>query len=439
MPLYEHTTREEFRNIIRHKLKEAGVFWSDLEVNISINEALLTFGALSAFWKDKVNILTEENKIRYDLSIDSTPETTELISPALPYSQIVKWINRDLIEDISDLAPDSEFLSLNSLLSLIETKYNIYQQSTGLIINTLEVNVIADQIKIQLSENVIDIIRVSIFDPETQIETSLDIADEEEIHRFAYRYLNSKGLPKFYSTLYGATKELKLYPVPDNLYIIRITYVSSNSIAPTYNGIIPLPDNLVPYIKFGVEADIFNNDGILYDPARAAYCSQRWEEGIIIGRNYNSVEAILINDVTKVDIDSLMNIELYGNNNKSRRPITAVGFAGFNLFFTKEIPSEVQYNLSLLTNINAPLPIDDADFIRVDLEYIDMIAGYVLHLLYIKTGAGYIELTNNLKDKFIQTSMNHNRRLLLQGITYDNLIQATKKQERDAPKIVVED
>lgn len=436
---YEHTTRAEFKAIIRHKIKEDGVFWSDTELEISINEALLTFGALSGFWKDRVNILTQENKIRYNLFTDSTLETVELVNPSIPYGQIVKWINRDFIESISDLQQNSEFLSLDSLLDLIETKYNSYQQLTGLVITTLEINVIADQIKIQLPKDVIDIIRVSIFNPETEIETSLDKADEEEIHRFAYRDLSTKGFPKYYSTLYGLTKELKLYPIPDNLYVVRITYTSNASVAPAYNGVIPLPDNLTPYIKFGVEADIFSNDGILFDPARAAYCSQRWEEGLLVGRNYNSVEAILINGATRVDIDSLANIEIYSDNKKSRRPITAVGFAGFNLFFTKEIPSEVEYNLSLLTNIKAPLPIDDEDFIRIDLEYIDMLAGYVVHLLYIKAGASYIELTNNLKDKFIQTSMNHNRRLLMQGITYDSLIQATKKQERDDPKLVIEE
>lgn len=439
MAIYEHTTRAQFKNIIRHKIKEDGVFWSDEELNISIREALLTFGSLAAFWKEKIHIFTQENKVTYNIFSDITPETEELIIPSLSFGEIVKWVNRDLIENITELSPESEFLSLETLLDLIETKYNIYQQLTGLVISTTELNVIADQAIVQIPTNVIDIVRVSILDPETQIETPLDRSDEEEVHRFAYSNLSNKGEPKFYSTLYGSTKELKLYPIPDNLITLRIVFVTTNIVAPSFNGILQLPNNLFPYIKFGVEADIFSNDGILYDPARAAYCKQRWEEGIIIGRNYNSVESIIANDNFKVSIDSLANVDLYSDNLKTRRPPTIAGFAGFNLFLLGTIPSDVLYNLSILINTNAPLPIDDADFIRIDLEYIDTLADYVVHLLYVKTGVSYIELTNNLKENFLRTSMNHNRRLLMQGVTYDNLFQSSKKQERDQPKIPTED
>lgn len=438
MPIYEHTTRAKFKELIRHKLKEGGVFWSDTELDITIREALLTFGSLSAFWKDRIHILTQENKISYDIFEDTTPETSELIIPSLSYGEIVRWINRDFIENITDMTPNSEFLSLDSLLDLIESKYNSYQQLTGLIINNVELNMIADQKILQLPNSIIDIIRIALVDEETQTEIPLDRADEEEINRFSYRDLAAKGTPRFYSILYGATKELKLYPIPDNLVKLKITFVTGNTIAPAYLGILNLPNNLLPYIKFGVEADIFNNDGILHDPARVAYCKQRWEEGIIIGRNYNSVESILVNENRKIDIDSLSNIELYGDNKKTRRPPAAVGFAGFNLFVTNTIPSDIQYDLSLLININAPLPLDNADFIKVDLEYIDMLADYVVHLAYVKAGAAYIELTNNLKDNFLRISMNHNRRLLMQGVTYDDLFQSSKKQERDDPKIPLE-
>lgn len=437
MTIYNHTTREEFKTLIRNKIKEDGVFWSDTELDITIREALLTFGAISNFWKDKIQILTQENKITYDLFEDSIVETRNYIIPTITYGEIVNWINRDFIETISEAVPESEFLSLESILKLIEAKYNLYQQVTGLVIGELEINVIADQVIIELPNTIIDIVRVAIVE-ENLVEIPLDMADEEEVSRFAYSNINEKGEPKFYSTLYGATKQLRLYPIPNNLVTLKILFVQTNIGVPAYSEIIKLPDNLVPYLKFGVEADIYSNDGILYDPARATYCKQRWEEGIIVGRNYNSVLTITTNNSTKVTIDSLSNIDLYNDNIKTRRPPTVVGFAGFNIFITKDIPSSVLYNLNLTINSNAKLPETDESFIQIDLEYIDMLADYVVHLLYVKTGAAYIESTNNLKDNFLRISMNHNSRLLLQGVTFDDLIFSSKKQERDQPKIPVE-
>lgn len=54
MANYEHTTRTEFRAKVYERLGETGVFWPEDEINQSIEEALLTFGAISNFWKDEI-------------------------------------------------------------------------------------------------------------------------------------------------------------------------------------------------------------------------------------------------------------------------------------------------------------------------------------------------------------------------------------------------
>lgn len=43
-----------------------------------------------------------------------------------------------------------------------------------------------------------------------------------------------------------------------------------------------LPDELVPYLKWGVLADLLGKLGRGQDPARAAYCEARFQEGILL-------------------------------------------------------------------------------------------------------------------------------------------------------------
>jgi hypothetical protein len=195
---------------------------------------------------------------------------------------------------------------------------------------------------------------------------------------------------------------------------------------------IHLPNNLVPYLKFGVLADIFSNDGVWNDPIRAAYCKQRWEEGIVIAKQYNSVYTAKVNG-RQISVDSLSNLDIYASNPPSPGIYapTILGFAGFNMFVINVSPQGNEFSFTLLVNANAPFPIKDADFIHIDQEYVDMLADYVVHLAQMKTGAAELGATVAYKDEFLKTAVNHNRRLAQRGITFQSLSDNSKFQDRD--------
>src|SRR6476660_9847551 len=113
MASYEHTTRALFRSKVYSRLGDTGVFWPEAEINSSIEEALLTFGAISNFWREEVFFETEENVRLYDLFF--VPRGSEFIFPQYTYQKVVDWINKDLIENISVATPNSEFLTLDEL------------------------------------------------------------------------------------------------------------------------------------------------------------------------------------------------------------------------------------------------------------------------------------------------------------------------------------
>jgi hypothetical protein len=121
---------------------------------------------------------------------------------------------------------------------------------------------------------------------------------------------------------------------------------------------------------------------------------------------------------------------------KVRTPPTVLGFAGFNLFETDIVPSAVISSLNLLINANAKIPVDDADFIRIDKDYIDILAGYIVHLAMMKSGAAELAQTEDLKSAFLKMALNHNARMALHGITYETLTGTTKKEEAENQRVV---
>src|SRR5215831_21072308 len=91
-PRYRHTTRSDFRSGLKQASGDLlGVYWPDSEWNTIINEALLTFGALSGHWKEEIFINTALDKRLYDIFVDTTP--TVSVMPTLTYQTILDWLN----------------------------------------------------------------------------------------------------------------------------------------------------------------------------------------------------------------------------------------------------------------------------------------------------------------------------------------------------------
>lgn len=76
----------------------------------------------------------------------------------------------------------------------------------------------------------------------------------------------------------------ELYPPPITAGTLGLVYASLCEIL-NFNGtgdIFDLPDEFVPYITYGVMADMLSKDGRGQDLVRAKYCEERFEEGIAL-------------------------------------------------------------------------------------------------------------------------------------------------------------
>jgi len=438
--MYTHTSRQELRTKIRNKLAIGSEnFWPDSEINSAIDEALLTFGAISNFWQEEIFINTQLKKRIYDLFTDNTNANT--IAPSITVQKIIDWLNTDLIETLSTLNPINNLYSIDDWKLKLKAAYDQFQRETNLILTKTDSNIGAGSSLIPLADEILDIIRVSFIyknDNNDEVEIFLNRADEKELAYFDSDSLSEQDLPIYYTSTFGLHNSINIYPIPTINGVLRLITVNGleAELALQSDTIIPLPNNLVPYLKYGIERELFNEDGLLKDSGRYAYCNKRWQEGIMIGNNYNSVLIPKVNGVI-VNIESMHQMDLYFDDSVTPSSVTSsLGLAGFNIFETDNTPDNNVNSIALLCTQNAKLPVVDVDKIQLDKTYLNSLAEYCVHILQLKTGVYDLAATNDAYEQFIKTALNHNQRLQLRGITFENLVESSKQEEKAEPKLV---
>lgn len=434
---FQHTKRLDFRSLLSKKLGDTtNSFRTENELNDIINESLLTFGGASQSWKDQIQLPIDNTKQFYDITTDANVNQN-LISFSLTYQFILDRINSILFEEIAELSPTSDITSLDEILKFCRNRVNQYQLRTGLVITKQNIDMPAPPTnKKQINDEIINIIRVAFKDIADTSKLYVVKKEDEASLSFNSDFVfnTTIKIPKFYASVLGTLNEIFLYPPPANLGQLEI--LSANGIPAQANitlaSIVPLPNNLVPYILFGVLADVFAKDGVGNDLSRAAYCEERWEEGVVIGNNYTSALVTYLNG-KPISLDSIVDVDNnnYNWQNTIGKP-NLIGLAGFNLLAPNRIPDQA-YSLLLNVITNAYLPIDDDDFIDIKPEYIETLLNYCVHLAMIKDGIAAIKATDSLRQEFLKVAISNNLRMMKRGQSVESIFKKSKRQEESEP------
>jgi len=94
--------------------------------------------------------------------------------------------------------------------------------------------------------------------------------------------------PTVYMDSETPTLALQLAPAPTGPGTISLYYVSLGNTLDGSGEIFNTPDEFIPYLKYGVIADMLTKLGRLADVPRAAYCEMRFEEGVELARSWVS-------------------------------------------------------------------------------------------------------------------------------------------------------
>lgn len=180
-----------------------------------------------------------------------------------------------------------------------------------------------------------------------------------------------------------------------------------------------VPDDFNWILKFGMLADLLRKESESQDLARAAYCENRFQEGLELAKEFPWLLQARINNVP-VDTPSIADADYFDNEWQSN-PAAQLGIirGGMDLFAISPLPSfgtsPVSVTLTLVED--APLYFDiTKDFIQVPRDVLDAILDEAQHLATFKEGGSEFSNSFTLHQNFVALAAATNRRINLSGI-----------------------
>ena len=210
-----------------------------------------------------------------------------------------------------------------------------------------------------------------------------------------------------------------------------IAIQSGPAFAPPAATLLGVPDDWSFLPMFGALADLLDSEPLRTDTTRAAYCRQRYEEGLKIIRGANwLVDASGENGPT--DTLSLMRADQYdpGWDNGGASPFSECIIGGMDFLAA---PFDASMNLSLVGNM--PFPTTGAGYLQIPRDVADVVLDMAQHLSLFKQGGDYFEATMPMLKGFIQAAAETNKRLADLGIYADVLKDEGRAQELDVARM----
>jgi hypothetical protein len=324
-------------------------------------------------------------------------------------------------------------------LEVIERKVDEFKLQTGLILSQAEFNISSN--RIDLGSDVLDFIRVAFKDISNDDASKWKYSklfkeDEEDLQGWNSNFnLTPKAKPKSYSRVLNTQNILNLYPPFENtgrLHLLEIRSRDKNLTLST-STILGIPNNLAFYLKYGVLEDLLKFDTAIKDIYRSNYCRQRWQEGLIIAKNYNSVINGEINGQNRssVTIEDLDGFESNWQNNSGT--VNRIALAGYNLLATNKLATN---ETSIILDVvrNAIIPASDADYLQVKAEHVELLLNYCYHLAFFKEGFNAINNSIIALNSFADSIMSYNAKLAKEFVSYQTMMRKSLKQEIQNPR-----
>jgi hypothetical protein len=200
---------------------------------------------------------------------------------------------------------------------------------------------------------------------------------------------------------------------------------------PPATSLIGLPDDWSWVPMYGALADILGMESEATDRAKAAYCLQRYTQGLQMFKDSNWLLKTLINGavsdpVALADMDGFAN----GWQNSTFVPPCLVQ-AGMDMI--APVPGLGQSVVLTLLG-NAPLLDSTNTYVQVSRDDFEAILNYSQHLTSFKQPSGVFSATMPLLKDFYRAAAERNKRWINYGLFVDNLHEQGKKQEDAEPR-----
>jgi hypothetical protein len=251
--------------------------------------------------------------------------------------------------------------------------------------------------------------------------------DTQAFQFFEPGYLQDFGMPQSWSVASEPPLAFDTDLAPDTAGAFDILALNAAAtFAPPAATLLGIPDHWSWLPMYGALADVLGIESEATDRQRAAYCLERYTQGLEIMKQSNWLAQAAINGVA-VDPDALAEIDQYAPEwQASNQNLPAVVQAGIDLL--APTPGLGQ-SVSLTLVGNAPLLDTGGTLVQVARDDFEAVLNYSQHLASFKQGGEEFAATLPLLKDFFRAAGERNKRWMHYGIFTEILNSEGKRQE----------
>jgi hypothetical protein len=413
----------------------AGVFWTDAEVGLYIQEALRTWQAYTRCWRDRMTFQTAANTAYYDL----TAQAATLLPFTVKDQDLISVMMYQLLEPqfAAGAYIGSAMFNQASIVNALQHRRDEFLLKTGMVTNQALINGPAPgNGRLALDDKTIGIIRSAWLDSTDNKYNTVWRADEWGGEAFLAGWAHTP-IKKPQTVSIAAVPPVTLQLIPPNmnpgkLDLIRI--FAGAALDPVAGVLMGVPDDFAWVVKWGAMADLLGRQGESIDAQRAEYCEARWQEGLAIARQFTSIVVSYIEGV-QVFPSSIAELDMYrpGWQNDTHKQPEVLAIASWNMLVTAPVPDAGPYSVMLDVVRNAPVPSINTDKIQLGREEIEAILDYGEHLAAFKQGGDDFMASGQQYSNVVEMAKNRNDRLKAGIPFYIPLLEQPERQEDVAP------
>jgi len=373
--------------------------WPAAELTQYLREALRTWNAWTQFYRSQESFITAPPAVYYDLPT---------VAPTTRGYTVTTW---DLVADLQvallePVAPGGTWtgtdqFTLDQLVTSLQRRRDQFLRETGAVLSISTTNYAAPDPsgRLDLDESISVIRSAGWLTTATGLRQPLMRTDEWAGTNYQPLWSTSPRAPFAYSVSVVPPLTLQLMPPASGAGSLDLVTISKGSIVdPLVASLIGIPDDWTWVLKYGVLADLLQGDGLALDPARAAYCEQRWQQGILAARSASVVLTAQI-DGLNVMLGAVADADQYSPywSLLMGSPVKVLT-TGQNLVATWP-PAGGLNTITLDLVANMPVPLNPTDVLQVDQTVYDSILDLAQHLALFKEGPGQLDLATALLNR----------------------------------------
>jgi hypothetical protein len=451
---YAYQTLLQAQQALSLRLNDtATVYWTVAECQTYIIEALRLWNCLTQEWIQDVSFTyTQPNPATLPAWQSTGNSLNALVgsNPTSPRAQTLTDSNVYMVAQYHLLEPPNgnatwagtNQFSLSDFTQALQRRRDMILQSTACNVGPIApINVPVGSNRIQFpdstAQSILDLRRIRYI-PASGLGSPATLWRDDSLamEYFETIYEQNYGIPLVWDVI-GSPPLFVTFDaassVPNSLDILAI--LSGGLITPPTASPLLMPDDWYWVLKFGMMADLLSKDAESTDLQRAAYCEQRFQEGLKLMVEMPWMTQAKINQVP-CDTPSVIEADEFDNewqsNPNAQIQIVRGGIDLFAISPTIPIGTTVQVVLSLVGN--APIPASGAAFIQASRDVLDAILDEAQHLAKFKDGGKEFMDSMPLHQNFIRAAMAANSRLAESGIFTETMRPPISREEEAQPR-----